>query len=995
MKMKRCGVALAAAMLAALCSFVYAGDFGGEVLGNADIIGLTRAGMAPELIIAKINTSANTFDMSTRAMIAMKENGVPDNVISAMMTAAQTSASRSSVDQARFTRELDNVAIGGETAKTAGLAWMLSNRDAVVPELQRSLMDSRPEIRAAAVRVLSNLRDQASLPAMRNLLTDSSPLVRQATAEALANLQDGPSIYAAEQAVARQVNPLDGYVRLVGYARLTQSAAALGTVVSTNPDPLNRAAAAWALGEIGRPGMAGRPALETALTSDADADVRREAVIALAKYHDANSAAILQNACRTDPAVRKVTLEAMAEYPETVEFLIGVMSLGPDQIAADELETARASLTRLTGQDLGLDGSRWADWYTSTNRSNYSGGTNAIAGGTFAPASDPFGSYGGLSAMPGDLVTTSSPTREVDLQAWSIVANPNEIPMAPNIDGSSPSRPSGFSAAALPPPPGSTGPSFSPMPGSSPAGSLELPSSLSPNDFGDIESGTGLAGSSGQASMFRTWSSEPDREIPGASDPLSAAAASGPAASSFDENIFMSGSDADSFPADPAIDGMSSTYREVPALSGADDLIGTDSSFDQPAVLSSAPVITPAPVSSEPVPAPGGISLPPGMSLPVPGMDSTPSDSFSTVAPSPDPFAMPADLSSGDSFAETDPFASPDFYTDGMSAPASAMEDDSMFASPGDDFFAQPDDSMFQPSNTGEVLFADDGSTFGSESTFPPASGFESIDTAQQDGLIDGNAWMDAPQEFAEPVAESAPVMPPPPAASTSDMALPPPPMESMAISEPTEAADEDMATVPASEEPEEKSYAQYLFVEPEPGQMVVGDPLFDVPAYSAPVATEPVAVEPVPVATTPYQPEQVQTAGTPAPEPTPQPQVSSDPDFVPRHAPAGTPMVDTRFITIPGSEESGRRRGRSDTSSQVVEEIYRPYAQQTYQPPAPPVVARPTTPSSSTSEEPGYQPPTGDVFRDPSVPLPPVRQEGTVGPTQSGEVPMLGEGMF
>ncbi len=126
-KRMRCGIA-ASVLSAVMLIPVGAADFGGEVLGNADIISLSRAGMAPELIIAKIQATPNTFDLSTRAMIAMKENGVPDQVMGAVMAAAQNAGGRTALDQSRFARELENIAVGGESARTAGLAWMLSNR---------------------------------------------------------------------------------------------------------------------------------------------------------------------------------------------------------------------------------------------------------------------------------------------------------------------------------------------------------------------------------------------------------------------------------------------------------------------------------------------------------------------------------------------------------------------------------------------------------------------------------------------------------------------------------------------------------------------------------------------------------------------------------------------------------------------------------------------------------------------------------------------------
>ncbi|MDR3077566.1 MAG: HEAT repeat domain-containing protein, partial [Planctomycetota bacterium] len=398
------------------------GEFGGETLANADVIGLARAGMAPALIVAKIQSVPNAFDLSTRALIALKENGVADEVIQAMMLAAERSSAGSRLDQPRFRLELENIASSGRETGAAGLAWMLANREQTLPVLRRSLADSRPEIRAGVVLVLSRMGDRESLPALRNLLADPAPQVRSAAAQALYDMNDVSSLNAAEQAVSRQLTPLDGYARLLGHARLTRAAGPLGQALAANPEAEGRAAAAWALGEIGRAGAAGRPALEKALTDDAAPQVRRAAAEAIAKLRDARSAESLKEACRRDPEVRKTTLEAMADYPETIEFLVGVLNLGTDQIAVDELETARASLSRLAGEDFGLDGQRWSSWFAGSNRSG--GGVFASAPGG-SPAGIPDG--GGVSAR-----------REVDVAAWGIVADPSGIPMAPQADDSRP-----------------------------------------------------------------------------------------------------------------------------------------------------------------------------------------------------------------------------------------------------------------------------------------------------------------------------------------------------------------------------------------------------------------------------------------------------------------------------------------------------------------------------------------------------------------------------
>lgn len=59
-----------------------------EVLTNQTVESLAAAGVGDQIIIAKIRSSATSFDVSTDQLINLKKHGVSDNVISAMIDAA-------------------------------------------------------------------------------------------------------------------------------------------------------------------------------------------------------------------------------------------------------------------------------------------------------------------------------------------------------------------------------------------------------------------------------------------------------------------------------------------------------------------------------------------------------------------------------------------------------------------------------------------------------------------------------------------------------------------------------------------------------------------------------------------------------------------------------------------------------------------------------------------------------------------------------------------
>lgn len=63
---------------------------GPDTLSNATVIALVRAGLGPEAIIAKINASNGSYDTSTNALIQLKQAGVFDGVIAAMLQRSTT-----------------------------------------------------------------------------------------------------------------------------------------------------------------------------------------------------------------------------------------------------------------------------------------------------------------------------------------------------------------------------------------------------------------------------------------------------------------------------------------------------------------------------------------------------------------------------------------------------------------------------------------------------------------------------------------------------------------------------------------------------------------------------------------------------------------------------------------------------------------------------------------------------------------------------------------
>ena len=57
-----------------------------ETLTNQSVVEMVKAGLSERVIIAKIRTSPTNFDTRTDALIALKNNGVSEQVIEAIMS---------------------------------------------------------------------------------------------------------------------------------------------------------------------------------------------------------------------------------------------------------------------------------------------------------------------------------------------------------------------------------------------------------------------------------------------------------------------------------------------------------------------------------------------------------------------------------------------------------------------------------------------------------------------------------------------------------------------------------------------------------------------------------------------------------------------------------------------------------------------------------------------------------------------------------------------
>src|SRR5438445_13765204 len=70
--------------------------FAQEVMTNQTVVEMVKAGLSESVVVAKIGTSSTNFDVRTDALIALKNNGVPEKVIEAILSPSAPAASAES-----------------------------------------------------------------------------------------------------------------------------------------------------------------------------------------------------------------------------------------------------------------------------------------------------------------------------------------------------------------------------------------------------------------------------------------------------------------------------------------------------------------------------------------------------------------------------------------------------------------------------------------------------------------------------------------------------------------------------------------------------------------------------------------------------------------------------------------------------------------------------------------------------------------------------------
>ncbi|MFW5856674.1 MAG: HEAT repeat domain-containing protein [Planctomycetota bacterium] len=334
-----------------------------EVLTNNDVVELIKADIDPELVERKIRSSDNDFDVSAGAMVKLRKEGVPDNIIEVMLTRAETLASKR---KARLTMQIQYLTSKRPETRQAAFLKLVTMGERARNQLLEVLAGGGDaSLRAAVAEALGRMEEKRATPILEVLLDDPAAEVRLAAANALGRLAPDAGGATALAALrdwedAGPDRALDSYLRLAGRTDEQLAIPYAKAILQERALANDRVEAARALGRLEAENAI--DALEGALERDREPAVRGAAAWALGRIGAAGSAGALINTLKAERADRVPIIRALRSFDAETVTPVFISILGAP-VTEDETEELLAALRRLTRQDFGPDKARWLKWW--------------------------------------------------------------------------------------------------------------------------------------------------------------------------------------------------------------------------------------------------------------------------------------------------------------------------------------------------------------------------------------------------------------------------------------------------------------------------------------------------------------------------------------------------------------------------------------------------------------------------------------------------------
>lgn len=339
----------------------------GEVLTNEKVMLMAKAGLSEDIVLRKISEAVCDFSTKAEDLVALKEAGVTNAVITAMMD-------REKVQEESLDRRIQMLIQTLRTAKKQEYRRAVRELTRLgaraVPKLLRSLSNPDELVRGGVAEVLGEIGDGRAMQPLLDMFDDEHPGVRANAAQAIAKMPGEDSVRKLLAMIEKGGPRRDGPALCLGYLKEKK---AIKPLVALMQDPLagtdDRASSAFALGLIGD--AAALDALVVEVTASRVPRLRESAAKAVARigpYYGAmeklKAAKALDEAYKRFPHSRTVIAEAMGEFPiaQVIETLIdGLNDQNPDVVDA-----CYESLKHATGEVFDRDFEQWSSWFQLT-----------------------------------------------------------------------------------------------------------------------------------------------------------------------------------------------------------------------------------------------------------------------------------------------------------------------------------------------------------------------------------------------------------------------------------------------------------------------------------------------------------------------------------------------------------------------------------------------------------------------------------------------------
>ncbi len=363
-------VALGLALLAARAEAYAVGTRtkgGGEIITNEKVIALSKAEIAEDMIIEKIQGSSRTqFDLTSEGMIRLKEAGVGAETIRVMWRIYQEEKKKHD----RVIRNMIQLLRSDDAEHYARAVRVLVRYGAyAVPLLIDNLAEEDERIRAGVCEILGRIGDPPALESLLDALLDRNKAVRARAAKAVSMFDRETVLARIGKAISHRGSVRDGYALALGYLGDLKHQKTLIEITDAPGPESDRAAAAYALGLLGDASPEAVDVLIEAALSDTHRELREAATRALGglaermepRIRTEVSFALSKAIDRYRPS-RAVIVEQMRFFPgrRTVETLLARLEDRDRDVSAAAWESLKAVTGEVWPRDAAAE---WRSWW--------------------------------------------------------------------------------------------------------------------------------------------------------------------------------------------------------------------------------------------------------------------------------------------------------------------------------------------------------------------------------------------------------------------------------------------------------------------------------------------------------------------------------------------------------------------------------------------------------------------------------------------------------